>query len=182
MINVLIAEDDERMNVLLCEYINNQKDMHCVGSAKNGKQCVSMVKQFYPDAILLDIIMPETDGLGVLNELRNIPNKPIIIITSAIFKENTIKISLDLGAEYYIRKPYDIDHVIERIRELASQKDVNTEPVKLAKIDKTLALLGIPKGPKGYVYLREMLFLFSENNQITLNEAYKAIADKYLSN
>ncbi|HEY9059676.1 MAG TPA: response regulator [Pseudobacteroides sp.] len=76
IIKVLIADDNESLSKLLCRVINEQSDMKCIGIGDNGKQCIQMIKESEPDVVILDIVMPETDGLGVLNELGKHQKKP----------------------------------------------------------------------------------------------------------
>ncbi len=69
MLKILIADDNREFNDLLSEYLQKQEDMDVVGSAFNGKDALELIKEKQPDIILLDIIMPHLDGIGVLEEL-----------------------------------------------------------------------------------------------------------------
>lgn len=186
MIKVLIADDNERLSKILCEFINEQSDMECIGIADSGKQCIQMIKESDPDVVILDIVMPETDGLGVLNELGGLQNKPVIIITSAIYTEKTVQLSLQLGAEYFFRKPYDLYDVVKRIQEYVKDepklknKDISNHST--VEIDEMLSSMGIPKNSKGFIYLKDIINLYLALHNIKLNNAYKNIACKYKSN
>ena len=83
-IRVVIADDNEDISSLLREYLSSDPELDVVGVAKNGLETLEIVNTKNPDILLLDIIMPQLDGLGVLEAMKNMPNKPIIIVYSAI--------------------------------------------------------------------------------------------------
>ena len=69
-INVAIADDNERIRHNLKDIVSREQDMTIVGSASDGVDAVSMIRRTHPDVVLLDIIMPKMDGLGVLEEIQ----------------------------------------------------------------------------------------------------------------
>ena len=75
-----------------------------------------------PDIAILDIIMPHLDGLGVLEKIRSmqLKKRPLFIILSAVGQDKITQRALALGAEYYIVKPFDMDVLVSRIRQLKS--------------------------------------------------------------
>ncbi len=87
-----------------------------------------------PDVLVLDIIMPHLDGLGVLEKLveRPLDKRPKVIMLTAFGQESITQRVVDLGADYYILKPFNLDVLINRIRQLAGESYVSkrTAPVK----------------------------------------------------
>ena len=86
-INVVIADDNERIRQNLQEIVSRECDMTLVGSASDGMDALSMIRTSHPDVVLLDIIMPKMDGLGVLEEVKkdeNLLKKPAFIILTAM--------------------------------------------------------------------------------------------------
>ena len=156
-----------------------------------------------PDVVLLDVIMPHLDGIGVLEKLNDNGNLPICIMLSAVGQDNITKRALMLGANYYMVKPFEIDLLIKRIRDLKNStqnqanfisKDVakptyiNMDTVK-TKEDNLEALVtniihevGVPAHIKGYQYLRDGIIMVVENidvlNQIT-KQLYPDLAKKH---
>jgi two-component system response regulator (stage 0 sporulation protein A) len=123
-IEVLLADDNREFANLLSEYISEQEDLIVTGVAYNGEEVIEMIedKGMVPDVLILDIIMPHLDGLGVLERLRdlNLQPSPKIIMLTAFGQENITQKAVQLGASYYILKPFDMDVLVNRIRQLAS--------------------------------------------------------------
>ena len=109
-LRIVIADDNERMLQLLEDIIRTDKDMEVVGKAENGEICLSLVRELQPDVVLLDIVMPKLDGLTVMEKTHSdsrIKRKPAFIIITAIGQEGITEDAFNLGANYYIMKPFD---------------------------------------------------------------------------
>ncbi len=106
MLKVLIADDNREFNELLSEYLSQEQDMTVVGTSFNGKETLRKIKDTEPDVLLLDIIMPHLDGIGVLEELNrmDLEKKPKVIMLTAFGHENITQRAVELGASYYILK------------------------------------------------------------------------------
>ena len=123
-ISVLIADDNQEFAHTLSNYINDQEDMEVIGIAKDGNEAVNLISTIKPEIVLLDVIMPHLDGIGVLEQMNMIKlnKKPICIMLSAVGQDKVTQRAIELGAEYYVVKPFDIDLLITRIRELKNYK------------------------------------------------------------
>ena len=205
-VTVLIADDNQEFSITLASYLEKQEDMEVIGIAKDGEEAVEMITNTTPDIAILDVIMPHLDGIGVLEKLNIIKNnkKPICIMLSAVGQDKITQKAIELGAEYYIVKPFDIDLLIKRIRELKNYRPTQntsfiTREIKTQYIDvpqnnkdgeKNLEALvtnvihevGVPAHIKGYQYLREAIMMVVQDieviNQIT-KSLYPQIANKY---
>lgn len=116
-IKVVMADD----NLLLCEIVSNylqtQTDIELLDIAHDGLEAVEKIKKYKPHVVLLDCAMPMLDGLGVLEKLsQDSGYKPVCIMLSGIRHDAVTKRAYDLGAEYYIIKPFDLDVLADRIR------------------------------------------------------------------
>jgi len=147
-----------------------------LGIAFDGVQACELLAFNKPDIIILDIIMPHLDGLGVLEKLKELYNDeiPIVIILSAMGQDKITQRALDLGAEYYVLKPFDIEVLFKRIRQLNVFSGKGSESIKL-KADKSLGVLidqdiefqvtqimldlGFPAHINGYNFLRTAVIL-----------------------
>ena len=187
-ITVLIADDNQEFSTTLATYLKNQEDMVVVGRAKDGNEALDMVSSLMPDIILLDVIMPHLDGIGVLEQINMIKmnKKPICIILSAVGQDKITRRAIELGAEYYVVKPFDIDLLITRIRELKNYKpsqtnnfiardreigiaksqyidisnmSTNKEDNLEALVTNVIHEVGVPAHIKGYQYLREAIIM-----------------------
>ena len=206
-ISVLIADDNPDFSRTLANYINAQEDMEIIGMAKDGNEAVEMIATVKPDVVLLDVIMPHLDGLGVLEKMKgvNIEKNPICIMLSAVGQDKITQKAIALGAEYYVVKPFDIELLIKRIREIKFFKPTQgvnhfitkeTKPAYIeisnengkreenleALVTNIIHEVGVPAHIKGYQYLREAIMMVVNDidviNQIT-KSLYPKIAFKY---
>ena len=116
-IRVVMADD----NMLLCEIVSNylltQSDIELVDIAHDGIDALEKIRKYKPHVALLDCAMPMLDGLGVLEKLaQDGGNRPVCIMLSGIRHDAVTKRAYELGAEYYIIKPFELDVLADRIR------------------------------------------------------------------
>jgi len=170
-IDVVLADDNREFVTLLEEYINSQHDMHVTGVAYNGNDVLKVLQEQVPDVLILDIIMPHLDGLAVLEHLQEmkLSPSPKIIMLTAFGQEEVTKKAVELGASYYILKPFDMDVLAQRIRQMISLNQptfvstVKSQPaaVKSRNLDASITSIiheiGVPAHIKGYLYLREAI-------------------------
>ena len=140
-LNVAIADDNERMLGLLGDIIRSDEECEVVGTAKDGEEACKMIKDKEPDVVLLDIVMPKLDGLGVMDRIRHdvtIKKCPSFIMISAIGNEKITENAFLSGADYYIMKPFDNDMVISRIKQVKQHTEVpkDTEKRKIGAYEK----------------------------------------------
>lgn len=119
-IRVFAADDNEDMLELMKEIITKEPAMELVGTANNGLDAVDKIKKLIPDVVLLDVIMPKLDGLGVLYKLsqdKNLFQKMDFIMLSAVSKDNITHEAFVFGAEYYMLKPFDLEALTKKIKD-----------------------------------------------------------------
>ena len=119
-IKIALADDKKDFSEILKEFLNKQSDMEVIGTASNGIEACTLIETNCPDVLILDVIMPYLDGIGVLEKLNtmNLPKKPLVVMLSAVGQDKITERALALGAEYYIVKPFDMETLIMRIRQL----------------------------------------------------------------
>jgi two-component system response regulator (stage 0 sporulation protein A) len=136
-IKILISDDNMMAATLLYDKLSVYGDFELIGVARDGIETIEIAQKEKPDVILLDIIMPKLDGIGVLEHLKaaNSGYNPIFIVFSAVSQENYIARAMSLGANYYILKPFDETVIASRIRQLYAAENtkqfINTEYQKL---------------------------------------------------
>lgn len=201
-ITCAIADDNIRMLQLLNDVVATEPSIENVGNAKDGEELFALIKSKSPDVVLLDLIMPKIDGLTVMekvNENKNIQKKPTFIIISAIGNERIAEDAFNLGADYYIMKPFDNNALLNRIRNIKNSMSRNGTVFKNIKqtvveqsadrennlendITGIIHEIGIPAHIKGYQYLREAIFMVVRDmdmlNCIT-KVLYPTIAKKF---
>ena len=119
-ISIIIADDNKDFCEILSEYLGKQEDLNIIGIAKDGLEAIELVTKKLPDVLVLDIIMPHLDGLGVLEKLAtlNLEKFPKVIVLSAVGQDKITQRAISLGADYYVVKPFDFEIFIKRIRQL----------------------------------------------------------------
>lgn len=185
---VIIADDNLALCNSLKDFLNNQPDIEVVGVAANGVAALELVEKFNPDFLLLDIVMPELDGFGVLSALKG--NRPTVIMMSQLATDGFVQKAMQFGASYFLAKPFDYNRLAGIMQELKSPEDPVKRPVQSSKrihsLDEKIANLfisvGIPAHIKGYQFLREAIKMTIDSpeiiNSIT-KKLYPGIAAKY---
>ena len=209
-ITILIADDNADFVATLVEHLSKENDMEVIGIARDGKEACEKVAKLKPDLLLLDVIMPYLDGLGVLEKINatKIEKIPTCIMLSAVGQTKITQKAISLGAEYYVVKPFDIEILINRIRDIKNYKptptsttencytvrETKTQYIEIDEINKknqenlealvtnVIHEIGVPAHIKGYQYLREAIMMVVQDidviNQIT-KQLYPEIAEKY---
>ena len=114
MPSTILVVDDEKNIVQLARLYLNNEGFH-VESAHDGKQALEKAKSVRPDLIVLDIMMPEMDGLTVCKELRKTSNVPVIILTARGDDIDRI-VGLEIGADDYMSKPFNPRELVARVK------------------------------------------------------------------
>ncbi|MBI5306334.1 response regulator [Candidatus Wolfebacteria bacterium] len=113
-IKILIADDSAFMRKVLRSILEGIGFSHFT-ECSNGRECLKKYREERPDLILLDIVMPEIDGLGVLKEIGTAAK---ILVISAVGQEKLIEEAKGYGAKGYIIKPFDNQKVVEEIKKV----------------------------------------------------------------
>ncbi|MDD3853550.1 MAG: sporulation transcription factor Spo0A, partial [Syntrophomonadaceae bacterium] len=199
-IRILIADDNREFCGILRDYFSNDKDFDIVDVCMNGMEALEILQKDEVDVLILDLIMPYMDGIGVLEKLNelNLPRRPKIIILTAFGQENITQKAVQLGADYYILKPFNLPVLGERVRQVAYNNTAKVEsrgtvtnftitssssPKNLeVEVTKVIHEIGVPAHVKGYQYLRDAIMLVvGEINYLgaVTKELYPTIAQKY---
>ncbi|MBD5094375.1 MAG: response regulator [Subdoligranulum sp.] len=182
VIRVLIAEDDPIQRELLCDAMKMERDIVCCGQARDGVEALEVLLREEPDVLLLDIVMPNMDGVDLLYELQELSpaKRPRIIAISAFGQEHIAQTVLAQGADWFLLKPYRFDLLFHRIRILVNQdQDLpvrNIVPDKM--ISNAVMELGIPTNSLGYSYLVQALTILHAHQGVCLlgKDVYAVIA------
>lgn len=199
-IKIVIADDNKEFSGILSDYLKGQNDFEVVGIAKDGLEAVKLVSSHQPDALVLDIIMPHLDGLGVLEKINSMTNVPMpkVIVLSAVGQDKITQRAINLGAEYYVVKPFDMEILSKRIRQMfssgvstevrrtggvvpESQSYINSNSLE-AEITNIIHEIGVPAHIKGYLYLREAIQMVVNDVELlsaVTKELYPSIAKRY---
>ena len=191
-LNIAIADDNALMVQLLDQIVSSDEELRVVGKAGNGEELIDIIREKKPDVVLMDIIMPKLDGLAVLDRVNHEPEmkKPAFIVISAVGQEKTTEDAFELGADYYILKPFDRDTVLKRIKRArvkrpgfpvkikAAETNVNEKEYLERNLETDVTNIihevGVPAHIKGYTYLRDAIIL-SVSDMEMLNSITKLL-------
>lgn len=196
---MLIADNNIQLCAALSEFLNARDDMEVVGCAYDGEEALEMIAKVGPDVVVLDITMPRLDGMAVLEQLHDLQlaKRPRIIVLTALARDDIAKRFTEMGADYFMLKPFDMDLLAERIRQFS---DADAEPVPVGDqiapppirggspdlegiITALLHEMGMPAHFKGYQYLRDAVLMTVSGPEHAggslSKEIYPRLAAKY---
>ena len=196
MVRVLIADNNIELCRILEEFLNRQQDMDVIGLAYNGEQALEKIQEFLPDVVILDLTMPQLDGIGVMERLQtmDLDHRPKIIILTAFAKDDMVRLLTHMGADYFVVKPFDLEVLVDRIRQFAPNSDLTMKEERSAYyatqgsqpeilITELLHHMGVPPHFNGYTYLREAVLMVCRNRRLMggglWKELYPRLAEKY---
>jgi len=190
------VDDNKEYSEIVSSYLIRQGDIAVLDTITDGRSAPDKIKQLNPDVVLLDGVVPGLDGLGILERVKREQNSPICIMLSGANSEQVTRRAYELGAEYYIVKPCELDVLVDRIRLFGPQKPKGTVrkgtgfgrdmgmrgTISLEeRVTNVLHEIGVPAHIRGYHYMRDAIMMSVENldvlNYIT-KELYPSIAKK----
>lgn len=201
---ILIADDNREFCEILSKFILMEGDFAIAGIARDGLEALDKIKEMEPDILILDIIMPHLDGLGVLESLHklNLKKLPKVVILSAVGQDQITQKAINLGADYYVVKPFDFKIFIKRLKQIvggqseteitsrndyiqippANPKNTDTSRSLEARITNVIHEIGVPAHIKGYLYLREAITMVIQDMELlgaVTKELYPNIAERF---
>lgn len=186
-VKVLMIDDNVQLIEAVKEYFKSSRQIEIIEEAYDGFEGFKKVEKSICDVVVLDLIMPNKDGLYVLEQMKkNNINKKVIVATSYNTQEVIREVS-DYGVNYYILKPFDFTDLEKRILDLANKKknskniDLHHNNIQIS-ITKILHELGIPSHIKGYQYIRDGVCMIFENPNMIggiTKELYPELASKF---
>lgn len=188
-IKVFFADDNEDLCFFVTSKIQKQSDMILVGVAREGCAVLKGIWELRPDVVVLDLVMPEMDGIEVLETLKKGKNgySPRIIVLTALSDEEVAHQVLNLGADYCLLKPFSIDILMDRIRQVkvafAPPKETKYELDEVGPVVADYLLeMGMPPHLSGFLYMQEAVSMVLQNKGLlrgVTTQLYPAIALLY---
>lgn len=197
-IRVLIADDNREFCGVLSNFFEESEGFKTTAICYNGVEVLEQLAQNEVDVIILDLIMPYIDGIGVLEKLneQDSPKRPKVIILTAFGQDVITQKAVRLGADYLILKPFNLEVLGERVRQVVQDNQdvgervnptflapVQSQPRNIeVEVTKVIHEIGVPAHVKGYQYLRDAIILVvNEINYLgaVTKELYPTIAAKY---
>lgn len=174
---MVIADGSADFRAMLVEALAETEDIEVVGVARDGKEALKLTQSLKPDVLVMDLVLPYIDGIGVLESLQSAKNKTAVLVVSSFISDALTAEAMRLGVYYFILKPFDMSTLAGRIRSIAAYpKSSTTQSVQsLAALPESRSIrsdldletrittiiheIGVPAHIKGYQYLREAIMV-----------------------
>lgn len=202
-LNIVIADSDSAQLAKQISLHASRDEMRVVDMVSTGDEAIESIKYNKPDVVVLDICLPGTDGLGVMEHICELPEyaDTIFVVLTSVSSQRLIRCAFEMGATYYILKPCNPAQLVERIKQMYEKKQESkasmtrelgciTDIREASSMDTTIESdvtdiirdIGIPANIKGYQYIREGIIMAVHDvnmlNYIT-KLLYPTIAKKY---
>ncbi|MBR5535345.1 MAG: sporulation transcription factor Spo0A [Clostridia bacterium] len=196
IIKVVVCDDNREVREGIIKSLENEKDIRVVGELGDGEGAVREVYEKEADVLLLDVIMPKVDGIGVLTRLNEQKGgkRPVVIMMMENVNDTICATCLDMGADYFMIKPFESELLRERINLLCKKGRIKRgESVKYASarpsertleisVTNTIHAVGVPANIKGYQYLRDAIIMSINDTELinaVTKQLYPKVAQKH---
>lgn len=189
---IFLLQDTKELNDELSLHFDNEEGFEVVGCATDGISAITAIADKKPKVLITGLVLSGYDGLSVISKIKEMGLQTKVIVLSALCTDEIIAKTVNVGADYFMAKPYNFSVLKERINSLFDEKvDVvqmnytkdNFHTISLEeKISKIFINVGIPPHIKGYGFLREGVKMAVEDPEIINNitkKLYPSIGEKY---
>ena len=160
---VLLADANEEFRGMLREAIEKSGEFDVTAVTGSGAQIQQLVHQYKPDLVVMDVALPELDGMNALRQLRGeAGQQPRVILLSAFCTDQILSEARELGVSYFMPKPCTVAALLDRMHTVFAMPAA-------APVDRSVSLknlvtsviheIGVPAHIKGYQYLREAIMI-----------------------
>lgn len=182
---ILIADGSEEFGQGLKNTLEEVANWSVVGVATSGNAAAEMVEQLHPDVLIIDLLLPELDGIAVLRKAAALNPAPVCMVVSGFLTDYMTSVASELNVRYFMAKPCMFDTVAERLGEILSAQrdgDNGSDSVRLAHksvdleamVTSVIHEIGVPAHIKGYQYLREAIKI-AVNDMEVINAITKVL-------
>lgn len=200
-IKLLIADSNLELLSQMKTFFDSKEDINLVGTATDGMEASEKIREYRPDVVVMDIVLPQMDGIGLLKSINTLPraHRPVVIITSGAKKEHVTNICMQLGADYFMIKPCSPETIYERINLLCAshtsqdgfqdsqmyakqQSDIPSDRAIEIFVTKTIHSVGVPANIKGYQYLRDAIIMSIKDTELinaVTKQLYPRVANRH---
>ena len=183
-IKVLVADSSEPFCGHLKSALAPTGAFDLVGIAPDGEEAVRLLQELQPDILVMDLMLPKRDGISVLRFAQEMDKPPVTVVTSGLITDYVATTVSNLGVQYVMLKPCDMDSLVERLEEIRGSqrakqlKLVRRNPQPEANIETMVTNIiheiGVPAHIKGYQYLREAIII-AVNDMDVINAITKVL-------
>ena len=196
-IKLLIADSNNDLVTQMKSFFGTKDTIDLVATATDGIDASEKIHHFIPDVVLMDIVLPQLDGIGLLKSINTLPRaqRPVVIVMSGARRDHLTNICMQLGADYFMIKPCDNETLYERISLLCMPRlaqntivsnayestlpasDTPSDRALEISVTKTIHSVGVPANIKGYQYLRDAIIMSIKDTEL-INAVTKQLYPK----
>ncbi len=194
-IKVIVCDDNKDVRESIGKCLEKDKEIKVVSLLADGEDAAKEVMEKDADVLLLDVIMPKTDGIGVLQKLGELKGKrPVVIMMMENVNDTICATCLNMGADYFMIKPFEETLLCERIKMLCRKTTIKRgEGIKYGtavpsertleiSVTNTIHAVGVPANIKGYQYLRDAIIMSINDTELinaVTKQLYPKVAEKH---
>lgn len=189
-IKVLMIDDNVNLVNMVKEYFGSHENIEVAYTAYDGVEGIDAIEKHKGnyDVVVLDLIMPNKDGIYVLKEMKKRKLQSKIIVATSYNASDVIREVSEYGVNYFILKPFELTDLEERILSLSKSEDLESKNIDIhynnlqISITKILHELGIPSHIKGYQYIREAIGIIYDHPETIggiTKELYPELASRF---
>lgn len=173
VIKILIADSSEELANKIRQAAPT--DIEVLAIASDGETALGLIEELKPDAVVMDLVLPKLDGLGVLRGINEMDAayRPSCIFVSSFTNEHIVSQASALGAYYYMLRPFDVSTVISVLRSINTKSTVSSNPPTVitdanveTMVTEIIHEIGVPAHIKGYQYLREAIMIAIDDMEV----------------
>ncbi len=195
VIKVIVCDDSKETREGIVNCLGKKDDVRVVCELCDGVGVNDAVKEYNADILLLDVIMPNMDGISVLEKLKEKDIKrPTVIMMLENVSDAVYEECINLGADYIIIKPFDNELLYERIKMLCRRSPVKIRESAMysamrpsersleISVTNTIHSVGVPANIKGYQYLRDAIIMSIKDTELinaVTKQLYPLVAEKH---
>jgi len=175
-LKLLIADDNEEFRQALADALQG---MYYIRTCRTGREALSLLRSFGPDVLVLNLMLPEMDGISLLENAVRSGIRPMVLATTRLDNDYVVESASRLGVEYLMRRPCDVPSTVTRIRDLSRRlkPPLVTQPDPRSQVSNLLLALNVPTRLNGYTLVREAILIKARNPQYAITkELYPAVA------
>lgn len=180
MYRVMLANSSEDFSNILTATLKQTDRYAVVGTANDGIRAMELLKEVKPEFLVVDMMLPQADGIAVLKAANAMENKPMFLVLADFMTEFVSNLLVSLGVQYILLKPCNTRAVLERLDEMRDSlvprsaqsraREANVEAMVTSMIHE----IGVPAHIKGYQYLREAIII-AVNDMEVINAITKVL-------
>ena len=166
---VLLADANEEFRAMLQSAIEQTGRFTVVDAVGDGSAALEAVERTRPELVIMDMVLPGTDGLAALKAMKERTYAPKVILLSAFCNDRVVNQAGELGASYFLPKPVEMDALLERMETVLEEKSAAPEDTSMSLknlVTEVIHEIGVPAHIKGYQYLREAICIAVEDMDV----------------